>query len=71
MLAITPTGIVCQSLWDIPRQRPLTAMVAQISGLTSRMNSDIGATPARKSRFHEKTKRADTSVSEERVSWIK
>ena len=28
----------------------LTAMEAQISGLTSRMNSEVGATPVRKSR---------------------
>ena len=45
----------------------LTAMEAQISGLTSRTNSEAGTTPATKSRSHEKTKRLDTSeTSEER-----
>ena len=43
----------------------LTAMEAQILGLTSRMNLDAGVTPVRKSRSCEKTKRLDTSETSE------
>ena len=45
----------------------LSAMEAQISGLTSRMNTESSVTPTRKSRSREKTKRPDTlDTSEER-----